>query len=44
MIIFKTEAFINGRTSLSSLVGMGSERHSDGLKEVITEVNSRSSF
>lgn len=44
MIIFKTEAFINGKTSLSSPVGIGSKRHSDGLEEVITEVNSKRSF
>lgn len=43
LIIFKIEALINGRTSLSSFVGMGSKRHVDGLEEVIIEVNSERS-
>lgn len=42
--MFKIEALINGRTLLSSLVGMGSNGHIDGLEEVTTEVSSERSI
>lgn len=32
------EALINGRTSLSSLVGLGFNRHIDGLEEIISTI------
>lgn len=37
LIIFKIESLINGRMSLSSLVGTGSHRRADGLEEITIE-------
>lgn len=39
LITFKIKALISGSTSLSSLVGKGSNGYTDGLEEIINEVN-----
>ena len=40
MIIFSKEVLIKGKTSLSSLVGMGSRRQVEGLDDEIVEISS----